>query len=235
MHQIFLLNLDKCPILEQLRIEEALLRTTNANWCIINSQSTPAVVMGISGNAEELIDFDAHARQPLPIIRRFSGGGTVVIDEETLFATFLFQKTSVDIGNCPKRLLEWTAPVYSAIFGPHFQIQENDYTIGQRKIGGNAQYFAKNVWLHHTSFLWDFCPKKMSLLKMPKRVPMYRQGRHHELFLDRLCNYFPSKKILIEHFCAVLSAHFAIHHPDQEVIHTALATPHRKATVLYTQ
>lgn len=37
-------------ILRQLRLEEALLRSTDRNWCIVNNGSAyPAIVMGLSG------------------------------------------------------------------------------------------------------------------------------------------------------------------------------------------
>ncbi|KAJ0752479.1 hypothetical protein HanPI659440_Chr09g0324841 [Helianthus annuus] len=38
------------PILQQLEIEECLLRTSSDNWCIINDGADkPNIVMGISG------------------------------------------------------------------------------------------------------------------------------------------------------------------------------------------
>ena len=45
-----LLRLRGYPILQQLRLEEALLRADKANWCIVNDGTpSPAIVMGISG------------------------------------------------------------------------------------------------------------------------------------------------------------------------------------------
>ncbi|ERN08330.1 hypothetical protein AMTR_s03745p00005370, partial [Amborella trichopoda] len=45
-----LLKLRGKPILEQLQLEERLLRTSSDNWCIINDgTNTPTIVMGISG------------------------------------------------------------------------------------------------------------------------------------------------------------------------------------------
>lgn len=38
------------PILQQLHLEERLLRTSSDNWCIINDGTDqPTIVMGISG------------------------------------------------------------------------------------------------------------------------------------------------------------------------------------------
>lgn len=44
-----------------------------------------------------------------------------------------------------------------------------------RKFGGNAQAITRQRWLHHTSFLWDFKPENMQLLKAPVRAPDYRE------------------------------------------------------------
>ncbi|KAE8678512.1 transcription factor TCP15-like [Hibiscus syriacus] len=39
------------PILQQLHIEEQLLRTSSENWCIINDGTNdPTIVMGVSGH-----------------------------------------------------------------------------------------------------------------------------------------------------------------------------------------
>lgn len=47
-----LLRLRGYPILAQLQLEEALLRTSTANWCITNDGAAEtAIVMGISGYA----------------------------------------------------------------------------------------------------------------------------------------------------------------------------------------
>lgn len=47
-----LLRLRGFPILQQLHLEERLLRTSSDNWCIINDGTTaPTIVMGISGYA----------------------------------------------------------------------------------------------------------------------------------------------------------------------------------------
>lgn len=45
-----LLRLRGFPILQQLHLEERLLRTSSDNWCILNDGTTaPTIVMGISG------------------------------------------------------------------------------------------------------------------------------------------------------------------------------------------
>lgn len=45
-----LVSLRAVPILQQLHLEERLLRSSSDNWCIINDGTNrPNIVMGISG------------------------------------------------------------------------------------------------------------------------------------------------------------------------------------------
>ena len=179
-------------ILKQLEIEEALLRTSNENWCLINHGSPRHIVLGNSSNPEELINVPLALQENVPIIQRFSGGGTVVIDEDTLFVTFIIQKKAF-----PKEILEWTGELYQeALSIPGFAVKENDYTIGYKKIGGNAQYLRGERFLHHTSFLWDFQEKNMDLLLHPKRQPLYREERTHLEFLTRLKEFMGKEEFV---------------------------------------
>ena len=63
MAEINLLLLENCPIFQQLQIEEMLLRTSEDNWCVINSGSTPAIVLGISGKVEEMVHTEKHQKK----------------------------------------------------------------------------------------------------------------------------------------------------------------------------
>ncbi|NGX26688.1 MAG: Lipoate-protein ligase LplJ, partial [Chlamydiae bacterium] len=152
-----ILHLKNFPIFQQLQLEEALLRLDTRNFCIINEGSPPAIVMGISGKPEELINFENLGKNPIPIIKRFSGGGTVIVDEETIFISFLCQKDLHDFAPYPEPIMRWTEEIYKeALDISDFSLRENDYVIGERKFGGNAQYLRKDRWLHHTTLLWDY-------------------------------------------------------------------------------
>ncbi len=231
--QINVLALEGISIFEQLQLEEALLRTDAQNFCIINHKSTPAIVMGISGKEEELIDEAAYKKKQVAVIRRFSGGGCVLINQETLFLTFICNRSDVDVGCCPKTLLSWTEKVLMPCFAPgDFRVQENDYVIGNKKFGGNAQYFTNTRWLHHTSILWDFSDDEMRVLKMPPKVPEYRQGRSHSDFLVRLKEHFRSKEQFFGQVVASLSNHFLLQYIEKDDLEHILEKPHRKATEL---
>ncbi len=205
----YLLHLKGMPIFSQLQLEEALLRQDTRNFCIINEGSPTAIVMGISGKTEELIDVPKARSLNVPIIKRFSGGGTVIVDEETLFITFICQKSSHSFPAYPEPILKWSASLYAEAF-PFISLQENDYVIGIKKCGGNAQYIKKDRWLHHTSFLWNFKPSHMELLLHPKKTPLYRKERSHTDFLTPLSCHSPSKDLWINSFKDTLRSNYEV-------------------------
>ena len=226
-----LLHLKNYPIFEQLQIEEVLLRLDDQNYCIINEGSPPAIVMGISGKPHELIHLERLRENPMPIIKRFSGGGTVVVDEDTLFISFLFQQDAHAFAPYPEPIMRWTETVYQAALKlPSFSLRENDYVIGTKKVGGNAQYLRKNRWLHHTTFLWDFKQKHMDLLLHPKKTPSYRGMREHGSFVTRLNEHFSTKEQFLENFKEALGKHFPHETISLGEVTPLLQASHRKST-----
>jgi len=214
-----ILRLKSYPIYQQLLLEEKLLRCDSGNWCIINEGSTPAIVMGISGKKEELINCEKAAESGIPLIKRFSGGGTVFVDEDTLFVTFICQKQLHDFPAYPEAIMKWTEQIYTqALEHPEFRLRENDYVMGDRKFGGNAQYIKKDRWLHHTSFLWDYTAERMGTLLHPKKTPSYRAGRPHEEFLCRLSEYFKDKEELVERIVQEIGKQFSLKEVDLEEV-----------------
>jgi lipoate-protein ligase A len=228
-----LLHLKSYPIYEQLLLEEALLRSDVRNWCLINEGSTPAVVMGISGKKEELVDCSKLAENNIPLIKRFSGGGTVIVDENTLFITFICQKQMHDFPAYPEPIMKWTEGLYrQALDLPGFSLKENDYVIGHRKFGGNAQYIKKDRWLHHTSLLWDYSKEKMQYLLHPKKTPEYRQGRSHEEFLCRLSESFSHKEQVIDRIIQTMQNRYTIQNVSLDEVLSTNQEQTRQSTQL---
>lgn len=230
-----LVKLESIPILQQLQWEEALLRADQENWCLLNWGSPPAIVMGISGNPHELVRYEKLQESPIPLIRRFSGGGTVVIDENTLFVTLICQTKSLSIHPFPRPIMQWTADhLYHPLFPSlPFKLLENDYTLEGRKWGGNAQSILKERWLHHSSLLWDFHPSIMDYLSIPSKAPSYRNGRSHLDFLCRLCNYHPCRTQFLERVIQQLGQYFTLLEKNINHLKHIAALPHRKATHVF--
>ena len=231
---INILRLNHFPIVEQLRLEEALLRADDRNWCIINQGTPPAIVMGISGKAEQLIDQSVATQRNLPVIRRFSGGGTVVVDSNTIFVTWICNVDDIGVTCCPCKIHEWASSFYQrALPTIGMSLRENDYVIGEKKWGGNAQYLCKGRWLHHTSILWDYDPEVMRSLLLPQKMPSYRQGRSHLEFLCCLSDYLPSRESFEKGLLSAISTHFDFKESFQHEVDEVLARPHRKSTGIY--
>jgi len=226
--ELNILEFDHIPIFEQLRLEEALLRAGTGNWCIINRGSDPAVVMGISAVTHEVVDVERAKREAIPLIRRFSGGGTVVVDEETLFFTIILDEKVLSQPNTHDMML-WTHEILVPLFNPHLlELEEQDYALDNLKVGGNAQCFASKRVLHHTSFLWSWKQERMSLLSVPKRQPLYRKDRQHGRFCNRLSNYFPSKDHFITMLIRRLRELFNLKTGNETEVRRVMALPYRQ-------
>ncbi|CAK7327965.1 unnamed protein product [Dovyalis caffra] len=212
------------PILEQLFVEEKLLRTSSDNWCIVNDgTNAPAIVMGMSGKPSELLELESVLRDEVPVIRRFTGGGTVIVDQGTIFVTLICNKDDVPgVQPYPRSIMSWSGLLYSQVFPGigDFQLHENDYVFGDRKFGGNAQSITKNRWIHHTSFLWDYEDRNMAYLKLPARAPEYRMERDHNEFICRMKEYL-SRSVFIEKTTKALETHFSLQPMNLETIGTA--------------
>eukprot|EP00252_Welwitschia_mirabilis_P010167 TRINITY_DN2332_c0_g1_i2.p1 TRINITY_DN2332_c0_g1~~TRINITY_DN2332_c0_g1_i2.p1 ORF type:complete len:222 (-),score=19.30 TRINITY_DN2332_c0_g1_i2:75-740(-) len=151
--------------------------------------------------AHELIEVQSVFRDKIPVIKRFSGGGTVIVDRDTVFVTLICNRNAIpNLQPYPRPIMSWTEQLYSSVFhGLHkFRLRENDYVLGDRKFGGNAQSITKDRWLHHTSFLWDFKAQNMGYLKLPSRSPKYRVERSHNDFLIPLKEKMHSRLMFLE-------------------------------------
>ena len=225
------LHFKALPIYEQLQIEEALLRLDDRNWCIINEGSPDAVVMGISGKPEELVNLPALHEKNIPLIKRYSGGGTVIVDHNTVFVSMLCKAALHLAKPYPEPIMQWSESLYkSVICHNDFSLRENDFAIGNLKFGGNAQYITKTKWMHHTTLLWDYDDEKMDLLKLPAKRPKYRSDRTHRDFLCRLKDYVASKEMLVANVKETLNKRYGLEEVDVSLIQDILNQEHRKST-----
>lgn len=241
------------PIFQQLVTEEALFRNDGHNWCILNRGSVavgPQVVMGISGKPEKLLDVAAVARDGVPVIKRFTGGGTVVVDEGTLFATLICNTEAVPgTPSFPQPIMDWSrafyGPVFQRVCGRDFgfELRENDYVsargggASRLKFGGNAQSISRNRFVHHTSFLWDWDDSCMEYLQLPEKRPEYRADRPHCDFLLRLrdavrpaAERASNGEVLLRQIERELSNWFEVRTATLAETTAALAGDHRKGT-----
>jgi lipoate-protein ligase A len=231
--KIHFLHTKDLPILQSLQLEEALLRSDDQNWCLINEGSEKSLVLGISGKPKELINFPLLKAKKIPVIRRFSGGGAVVVNKDTLFVTFIFHQETLPIELFPEPILRWSENFYKNAFSlPNFSLRENDFVLDDKKCGGNAQYIQKNRWLQHTSFLWNYNAKDFNYLLMPPKMPTYRQERKHQDFLCKLQPFFPKKHLFVTSIKTELEKTFSLKEMSLEEVVFLTQKAHRKTTSL---
>jgi len=216
-------NLTGRHIYDGLRMQEVLLRHTDQNWFIYNTgPKDPAIVLGYSAKVPQLVDIDLAKRNNIPLIRRFTGGGTVIVDHRAFFTSLIMSADDLEIKPYPRNIMEWSETVFKPVFSEiissdaEFSLRENDYVIGDLKVGGNAQSITRGRFVHHTSFLWDFDAENMKYLLMPSKRPEYRGDRSHDDFLTRLCLHIPSRESFLERLEAELSDKFDLKYVSQE-------------------
>jgi lipoate-protein ligase A len=226
--QLSIVRLHRMPIFQQLQIEEALFRAGDGNWCLLNDGTDPAIVMGICGSSD-----DVASNCPFPIIRRFTGGGTVVVDEETVFFSLILNGSDLPCSSTPHDVMRWSLGLLHPAFLPStLCLEEQDYVLDGQKVGGNAQSFGRGRLVHHTSFLWSWQEERMALLSMPQRQPAYRAQRGHEAFCNRLSKYFPSKAKFIRTLLSCVESCFSCREGSFEEAQQITRLPHRKALTM---
>lgn len=125
------------------------------------------------------------------LIRRYTGGGTVVVDSSTVFVSFIMNSADSSCQPYPREIMSWTENIYKPVFkkiihrfevslifsspnllhficsiNKEFSLREHDYVLDDKKIGGNAQTITKDRFTHHTSFLMNFDSDKMNFLQV---------------------------------------------------------------------
>lgn len=184
---------------ENLALEEALLDTAESDqsgevlrfW----ESPTPFVVVGYANKIATEVNIAACEARGIPILRRCSGGGTVVQGPGCLNYAVILRITA----DGPTRSISAAndyvmgrtrAALQSAIQNPQSKISirgHTDLALDEVKFSGNAQRRRKNFLLFHGTLLLNFeLPLISEVLNMPSLQPDYRAGRSHDQFIRNL-------------------------------------------------
>ena len=150
------------------------------------------VVLGYSNKISLEVDVEACRARAIPILRRCSGGGTVLQGGGCLNYTLVIKNEREgcvgDIAKAYKRVLEPHRKVFTALTSRAVHIEgSSDLAIAGQKFSGNAQHRKRVYSLVHGTFLLGFDLSLVeACLRMPSRQPTYRQSRSHESFLRNL-------------------------------------------------
>lgn len=151
------------------------------------------VVLGVSRDPGLEVDAAECERRGAAVLRRASGGGTVVVGDGTLQYAFAIAH---DAGTEPPPLervkQDCNACVAAAlaeagILTPLASDASGDLVAKGRKVGGLALRRTRHATLLHGTLLLDADLAAVSaLLRHPAREPAWRRGRAHAEFLANL-------------------------------------------------
>lgn len=148
----------------------------------------PAVVMGSSERPEQVVDAEACARLGVDVLKRSTGGGSVLQTGDVLnYSLVMPAPASLDPKPGFRSSLHLICAILAA-FGIEGRPEgTSDVAVGDRKISGNAQARRSGAVLVHGTLLVDFDHDLAdSVLRHPPREPSYRRGRSHRDFLVTL-------------------------------------------------
>lgn len=168
-----------------------------------------SVVVGRSARIQEQVCVGACEDDAVPILRRPSGGGAVLLGSGCLNYTLI-----LNLYNRPQ--LREISESYRSILGAvgvasgvdDVEYLENDLAIRGLKFSGSAQRRMRRTLLHHGTLLYRFPIQHVArYLPEPARQPKYRNRRDHVDFLT-------NAPIDPESFRSRLQAHY----PEAELV-----------------
>jgi lipoate---protein ligase len=187
---------------ENLACDEALLdacESAEADEALrVWESDVPFVVVGYANKLGTEVNRAACEARGIPILRRCSGGGTVVQGPGCLNYALILRienagpLAGIHSANC-HIMKRNQAALQSALSGSRVAPSvvevrgHTDLAIGDVKFSGNAQRRRKRSLLFHGSLLLDFdLPLLETLLPLPSQKPEYRRNRSHAEFLANL-------------------------------------------------
>ena len=189
------LDLTLASLAENLALDEALLLDAEAGgggevlrlW----EWPRPAVVLGAACRLAEDVDQAACVLDGVPMLRRASGGGTVLLGRGCLlYSLVLAYDTAPALTEIRPSYRYVLERLRDALTDPAHPVElegVSDLTVAGRKFSGNAQQRKRSFLLHHGTVLYDFDLGLVGRsLRQPARQPAYRGRREHAAFLINL-------------------------------------------------
>lgn len=180
---------------ENLALDEALLLSAEAGesgevlrlW----ECDRYVVVLGAGCRLSEDVDEAACQADGVPILRRASGGGTVLLGPGCLLFSLVlaFERDPAlrEIRSSYPFILERMAQAFATVLPGAAMAGTSDLAAGERKFSGNSQQRKRAHLLHHGTLLYDFDLERIArYLRSPARQPEYRARRDHGEFVCNL-------------------------------------------------
>lgn len=189
------LDLTVSDLAENLALDETLLLAaeTGAAGETLRIWEWPetAVVLGASSRSADDVDEAACLADGVPILRRTSGGGTVLLGRGCLLYSLVLayerSQALLTIRSSYRYILGHICKHLASV-APGIELAGmSDLALRGKKVSGNSQRRKRSFLLHHGTLLYQFDASRVSrYLRQPQCQPDYRQGRAHGEFLGNL-------------------------------------------------
>ena len=191
------LEIQPAPPAAQLAADEACLEICEANpgeeYLIFWEPTVPYVVVGYANKVQTEVNVPVCQAQGVPILRRSSGGGTIVQLPGGLNYSLVLRIDETgptrNISSANQNIMERNRRAIQNLV-PQAEISVRGHTDlckGPLKFAGNAQRRRKNYLLFHGTLLLNCDLARISeLLRMPSLQPDYRENRPHDSFVGNL-------------------------------------------------
>jgi lipoate-protein ligase A len=181
---------------ENLAAEEVLLDLAEAGQTgeVLRFWESPVyfVVVGYSNRAAVEAHLPACASAGVPVLRRCSGGGTVLQGPGCLNYALVLRMEEhgplATISDANRFIMERNRAAIESLTGRPVRVcGHTDLAVDGRKFSGNSQRRRRTHLLFHGTFLLHFDLARIGrLLRKPSAEPDYRAGRAHDDFVTNL-------------------------------------------------
>jgi lipoate---protein ligase len=179
-----------------LALDEALLDFCEAGALggVLRVWEAPQlfVVAGYGNHVAREVNVDACQKRGVPILRRCTGGGTVLQGPGCLsYALVLDIELAPELSSITGTntfVMGKHRDLFRRLFDPDIEAQgHTDLALRGKKFSGNAQRRRRSFILFHGTFLLGFNLSTVEeLLSLPSKQPDYRMNRGHADFLRNL-------------------------------------------------
>jgi lipoate-protein ligase A len=181
---------------ENLACDEVLLDRCEAGECgeLLRFWASPEyfVVLGYANKARTEVNLTYCQEQAIPVLRRCTGGGTVLQGPGVLNYSLILRID--EPGPCRntsatnRYILERHRNIFASLVLARVEWRgQSDLAVGGLKFAGNAQRRHRRFLLFHGSFLLHLDLGLLEkVLPLPSRQPDYRVNRSHSDFLINL-------------------------------------------------
>lgn len=170
-------------------LPDSILLESPVSGLMVWQPESPVIVVGQSNSPDKYVFMEKALMEGLPVMKRPSGGETVVLTPRMLIISLVLKNT-----NLPRsqdffsRINNLLIPelIDSGLSGVNYR-GISDLAVNDKKIMGSSIYRKPGMLFYHAVLNYEESPDYIaSFLKHPAREPEYRKGRSHSEFVTTM-------------------------------------------------